>query len=105
MGDGAKIAAREDVITLRSERSRPLLMGSGEGKLAADSGHRSVSAGVYSRAPEVPYVKERRGRAVKKLLLVALAAIGGLLVYRQIQADRAEQDLWTEATDSVPTGS
>ncbi|MGW9395118.1 DLW-39 family protein, partial [Streptomyces diastaticus] len=29
--------------------------------------------------------------------------MGGLLVYRQIQADRAEQDLWTEATDSVPT--
>ena len=48
----------------------------------------------------------RRTRsAVKKFLLVALAAIGGLLVYRQIQADRAEQDLWTEATDSVPTGS
>ncbi|QJS14437.1 hypothetical protein HKX69_17320 [Streptomyces argyrophyllae] len=70
-----------------------------------DAGHRSISVGVYSRAPEVPYVKERRGRAVKKLLLVALAAIGGLLVYRQIQADRAEQDLWTEATDSVPTGS
>jgi hypothetical protein len=67
--------------------------------------HRLISIGVYSRAAEVPYVKERRGRAVKKLLLVALAAIGGLLVYRQIQADRAEQDLWTEATDSVPTGS
>ncbi|AWI29953.1 hypothetical protein E3E14_03545 [Streptomyces sp. ICN441] len=71
----------------------------------AYAGHRTVSIGVYSRAPEVPYVKERRGRAVKKLLLVALAAIGGLLVYRQIQADRAEQDLWTEATDSVPAGS
>ncbi|GAA3373296.1 hypothetical protein GCM10020367_32690 [Streptomyces sannanensis] len=42
---------------------------------------------------------------MKKLLLVALAAIGGLLVYRQIQADRAEQDLWTEATDSVSAGS
>lgn len=68
-------------------------------------GNRSISAGVYSRAAEVSYVKERRGRAVKKLLLVALAAIGGLLVYRQIQADRAEQDLWTEATDSVPAGS
>ena len=68
-------------------------------------GHRSVSVGVYSRAAEFPYAKERRGRAVKKLLLVALAAIGGLLVYRQIQADRAEQDLWTEATDSVPAGS
>ncbi|QLI99532.1 hypothetical protein HZZ00_37120 [Streptomyces sp. NEAU-sy36] len=74
--------------------------------MGPDAGHRSISVGVYSRAPEVPYVKERRGRAVlKKLLLVALAAIGGLLVYRQIQADRAEQDLWTEATDSVPTGS
>ncbi len=52
---------------------------------------------------KVPYVNERRGRAVKKLLLVALAAIGGFLVYRQIQADRAEQDLWTEATDPVPS--
>ncbi|GGQ62658.1 hypothetical protein GCM10010216_25670 [Streptomyces flaveolus] len=93
------------MITLRSERFGPYLLGSTDGQLRADSDHRSVSAGVYSRAPEVPYVKERRGRAVKKLLLVALAAIGGLLVYRQIQADRAEQDLWTEATDSVPTGS
>ena len=69
------------------------------------TGHRSISVGVYSRPSEVSYVNERRGRAVKKLLLVALAAIGGLLVYRQIQADLAEQDLWTEATDSVPTGS
>lgn len=42
---------------------------------------------------------------MKKLILVALAAIGGLLVYRQIQADKAEQDLWTEETDSVPSGS
>lgn len=42
---------------------------------------------------------------MKKLLLIALAAIGGFLVYRQIQADRAEQDLWTEATDSVPANS
>jgi hypothetical protein len=50
-------------------------------------------------------VDEGRGRAVKKLLLIALAALGGLFVYRQIQADRAEQDLWTEATDSVPAGS
>ncbi|GGY56342.1 hypothetical protein GCM10010385_01420 [Streptomyces geysiriensis] len=99
------MAVREDVIMLRTGRLRPSLRGSGDPESAADAGNRSVSAGVYSRAPEVPYVKERRGRAVKKLLLVALAAIGGLLVYRQIQADRAEQDLWTEATDSVPTGS
>lgn len=102
---GTKVTVRGGVITLRSERFRPLLLHCAGRQLAADTGHRSVSVGVYSRAPEVPYVKERRGRAVKKLLLVALAAIGGLLVYRQIQADRAEQDLWTEATDSVPTGS
>ncbi|MBL1066109.1 hypothetical protein JK356_05365 [Streptomyces sp. 7-21] len=59
----------------------------------------------YHRAPDGPTPEEGRGSAVKKLLLVALAAIGGLLVYRQIQADKAEQDLWTEETDSVPSGS
>ncbi|BBA98729.1 hypothetical protein RVR_5032 [Actinacidiphila reveromycinica] len=42
---------------------------------------------------------------MKKILLIALAAVAGLFVYRQIQADRAEQDLWTEATDTVPGGS
>ncbi|GAB2574789.1 hypothetical protein GCM10027168_04630 [Streptomyces capparidis] len=42
---------------------------------------------------------------MKKFLLIALAAVGGLFVYRQVQANRAEQDLWTEATDSVPAGS
>ena len=36
----------------------------------------------------------------KLLLLIALAGIGSL-VYRQIQASQAEDDLWTEAT-SVP---
>ena len=39
---------------------------------------------------------------MKKLLLLALVAAGGFLVYRQVQADKAEQDLWTEATDQVP---
>ena len=33
----------------------------------------------------------------KLLLLVALAGIG-YLVYRQIQASKAEDDLWTDAT-------
>ena len=42
---------------------------------------------------------------MKKLLLVTLVAVGGFLVYRQIQADKAEQDLWTEATDPVPASS
>jgi hypothetical protein len=35
----------------------------------------------------------------KLLLLVALAGIG-YLVYRQVAASRAEQDLWTEATSA-----
>jgi hypothetical protein len=42
---------------------------------------------------------------MKKLLLVALVAAGGFLVYRQVQADKAEQDLWTEATDPVPASA
>ncbi|MFB4193243.1 DLW-39 family protein [Streptomyces carpaticus] len=42
---------------------------------------------------------------MKKLLLVALATVGGLLVYRQLQAKKAEDDLWTEATDTVPSDS
>ena len=33
----------------------------------------------------------------KLLLLVALAGIG-YIVYRQVMASRAEQDLWSEAT-------
>jgi hypothetical protein len=35
---------------------------------------------------------------VKKLLLLALVALGILAVWRKVQADRAELDLWTEAT-------
>jgi hypothetical protein len=35
----------------------------------------------------------------KLLLLVALAGIG-YVVYRQVAASRAEQDLWTEATSA-----
>lgn len=38
---------------------------------------------------------------MKKLLLLVFAAIGALFVYRQVQAGRAEQDLWAEATDPV----
>ena len=35
---------------------------------------------------------------MKKLLLVIALAGIGYLVYRQIQASQAEDDLWTEAT-------
>ncbi|MCX8527303.1 MAG: DLW-39 family protein [Candidatus Nanopelagicales bacterium] len=35
---------------------------------------------------------------MKKLLLVIALAGIGYVVYRQIMANRAEQDLWSEAT-------
>jgi hypothetical protein len=35
---------------------------------------------------------------VKKLLLVVLIALGAFAVWRKVQSDRAELDLWTEAT-------
>jgi hypothetical protein len=40
-------------------------------------------------------------RIVKKLLLLlALAGAGVFAVWRKVQSDRAELDLWTEATTS-----
>ncbi|MBU6312623.1 MAG: DLW-39 family protein [Actinomycetales bacterium] len=38
---------------------------------------------------------------MKKLLIVIALAGIGYLIYRQVMASRAEDDLWTEAT-SVP---
>jgi hypothetical protein len=38
---------------------------------------------------------------VRKLLFVMIAGIGAFAVWRKIEADKAEQDLWAEATDSV----
>jgi len=37
---------------------------------------------------------------VKKLLVLAVVALGGFVVWRRLQQDRAELDLWTEATSS-----
>ena len=38
---------------------------------------------------------------MKKLVAALLAVVGGMLAYRKLQADRAETDLWAEATDPV----
>ena len=35
---------------------------------------------------------------MKKLLVLAVVAAGAFAVWRKVQADRAELDLWTEAT-------
>ncbi len=37
---------------------------------------------------------------MKKLLVLALLALSAFAVWRKVQADRAELDLWTEATTS-----
>jgi len=58
------------------------------------------------REPAIPSKRgshsEVKGfRTVKKLLLVALLGLGVFaIIWRKVQADRAELDLWTEATTS-----
>jgi hypothetical protein len=54
-------------------------------------GSRSINQPV-SRQPRW------RGAPVKKLLLLVLVGVGAFAVWRKVQADRAELDLWTEAT-------
>jgi hypothetical protein len=39
--------------------------------------------------------------AVKKLLLLVLVGVGAFAVWRKMESDKAEQDLWAQATDSV----
>ena len=38
---------------------------------------------------------------VKKFLAVALVGVGAFAAWRKMEADKAEQDLWAEATDKV----
>ena len=38
---------------------------------------------------------------MKKILVVLAAAAAGLFLYRRVQSERAEADLWAEATDPV----
>lgn len=48
------------------------------------------------------YVRRHRGggflAVVKKLLVLALLGLGAFAIWRKVQSDRAELDLWTEAT-------
>jgi len=41
---------------------------------------------------------EGSSTVLKKLLVVALLGLSAFAVWRKVQADRAELDLWTEAT-------
>jgi hypothetical protein len=40
----------------------------------------------------------RSNTVVKKVLVVAVLGLSAFAVWRKVQADRAELDLWTEAT-------
>jgi hypothetical protein len=42
--------------------------------------------------------KQVRKHTVKKLIMLAVVALGLAAVWRKVQSDRAELDLWTEAT-------
>jgi hypothetical protein len=42
--------------------------------------------------------RRRDTTIVKKLLLVVVLGLSAFAVWRKVQADRAELDLWTEAT-------
>jgi hypothetical protein len=48
--------------------------------------------------PDKAHPGKVKVRPVKKLLLLALVGLGVFAVWRKVQADRAELDLWTEAT-------
>lgn len=38
---------------------------------------------------------------MKKLLVLTLLAVAGFAMWRKVEADKAEQALWAEATDST----
>ena len=38
---------------------------------------------------------------IKKVLLVLGAGLAGLLIAKRVQEQRAEQELWAEATDDI----
>jgi hypothetical protein len=58
---------------------------------------------VWSTSPGRPGLTRpfKEVATVKKLLVLGVAALGGFLVWKKIQADKLEQDLWTEATQET----
>jgi hypothetical protein len=52
---------------------------------------------VDGSSPSRP-TQQKGGKNMKKLLSLALLALTGYVVYQQIEASKAEQELWTQAT-------
>jgi hypothetical protein len=55
---------------------------------------------AVARLRDALTVESLKGSTVKKLIILALVALGGFAVWRRLQQDRAELDLWTEATSA-----
>ena len=55
-------------------------------------------SGRQAHALAHPKPELERLSTVKKLLVVALLGMSAVAVWRKVQADRAELNLWTEAT-------
>ncbi|GAA2298258.1 hypothetical protein GCM10010149_53730 [Nonomuraea roseoviolacea subsp. roseoviolacea] len=72
------------------------------GSCATQGPRRSLARLHVNRwvSPRQVRPSKKWGHTVKKLVVLALVALGGLLIWRKVQADRAELDLWTEATGS-----
>jgi hypothetical protein len=51
---------------------------------------------IRSRLPRKP--DPEGSSTVKKLLVIVLLGLSAFAVWRKVKADRAELDLWTEAT-------
>jgi hypothetical protein len=56
---------------------------------------------MSSQAQRLLTSDPRRDIPVKKLLLVALAAVAAVVASKKVKAGQQEQALWAEATDSV----
>jgi len=72
--------------------------------LAAQAGRACFAKLPYTAAGGFPIrqpLRCHRGGgflAVKKLIVLAVLVLGAFAVWRKVQSDRAELDLWTEAT-------
>ena len=93
-------------ITSSPAATRPSRSSGGPGASAGGPGRRSGFAKLpYTRGPRNLFSAEppscHRGGGfflVRKLIVVAALGLGAFAVWRKVASDRAELDLWTEAT-------
>jgi hypothetical protein len=64
----------------------------------ACSGHADDRLARLARSSETAFWGLDALSIVRKLVVLALIGLGAFFVWRKVQADRAELDLWTEAT-------